>query len=146
MNMESLRTKTRRKGAFLLTLALLLGLAASSARAATLTFAVGATNAVTNSQVVVPIRVTNFTSISSFSFSFHWNTNVARFMNVEQFALPGQTTNDFALLTSDFGIFPEGTLAALWVEPSGVSTNVPNGTQIFGIRFSLLDRPRPRRR
>ena len=138
MNMEPLRTNTRRKGAFLLTLALLLGLAVGSARAATLTFAVGATNAVTNSQVVVPIRVTNFTDISSFSFSFHWNTNVARFMGVEQFALPGQTVTDFGLLTNDYGIFPEGTLTALWFEPNGVSTNVPDGTQIFGIRFQFV--------
>ena len=132
-------TKTRPKAMhFLLSLALLLGLAAGSARAATLTFAVGATNAVTNSQVVVPIRVANFTGVSSFSFSFHWNTNVARFMGVEQFVLPGQTTNDFGLLTNDFGIFPEGTLTTLWVEPSGGGTNVSDGTQIFGIRFRLV--------
>jgi hypothetical protein len=137
MNTNPLRMKTRRKGAFLLTLALLLGLVAGG-RAATLTFAVGATNAVTNSQVVVPIRVTNFTSISSFSFSFHWNTNVARFLGVEQFALPGQTTNDFGLLTNDYGIFPEGTLTALWFEPNGSATNVADGTQIFGIRFQFV--------
>jgi len=132
-------TKTRRQAAnFLLSLALLLGLTASGAHAANLTFAVGATNAVTNSQVVVPIRVTNFTGVSSFSFSFHWNTNMARFMNVEQFALPGQTTNDFGLLTNDYGIFPEGTLTALWFEPNGGSTNVPDGTQIFGLRFQFV--------
>ena len=139
MNTELLRTESRRKVAAVVLLWLLvLGLAMGRARAAALTFAVGATNAVTNSQVVVPIRVTNFTAISSFQFSFHWNTNVARFMGVEQFALPGQTTNDFGLLTNDFGVFPEGTLAGLWFEPNGISTNVPDGTQIFGIRFQFV--------
>ena len=131
MNTEPLRSKTRRKAAaFLLTLALLLGLAAGDGHAATLTFAVGATNGVTNSQVVVPIRVTNFTSVGSFSFSFHWNTNVARFAAVEQFALAGMTTNNF-------GIFADGTITVAWDDPNSFVTNQLDGSMIFGVRLQF---------
>ncbi len=132
MNPQTISPKTRRQATnFLLSLALLLGLTVGSARAATLTFAVGATNAVTNSQVVVPIRVTNFTGVGSFSFSFHWATNVARFVAVEQFSLPGMTTNDF-------GIFPDGTITVAWFEPSSGVTNQPDGAMVFGVRLQLV--------
>src|SRR6185503_12662561 len=103
MKTPSLRSLTRGQlRAVFLCFAIMFGSSTAAVSGATLTFAVGATNGVTNSQVVVPIRVSNFANISSFQFSFHWNTNVASFVGVEQFGLAGMTN-------TDFGVFPNGT-------------------------------------
>lgn len=133
MKMQHIRLKMRRAMWGPLLVGMLLWML-PSAKAATLTFVVGTTNGVTNSQVVVPIHVTNFTGVGSFQFSFHWNTNIASFMSVEQFGLAGMTTNDF-------GAFANGTLTVAWFEPSGGVTNVADGSRIFGVRFRLVGPP-----
>ena len=132
MNTSSMKLKSaRERWSVSLLLALLLGLSASATHAANLTLSISSTNGVTNSQVVVPIRASRFTNISSFQFSLHWNTNVAGFMAVEQFGLPGMTA-------SDFGVFSNGTMTATWLEPNGGTTNLPDGAMVFGIRFRLV--------
>jgi VCBS repeat-containing protein len=110
------------------------GLSTAAVSGATLTFAVGATNGVTNSQVVVPIRVSHFTGISSFQFSLHWDTNVASFVGIEQFDLIG-------LAGTDFGVFPTGTVTVAWVEPNASTTNLADGSTVFGVKFQLAGRP-----
>src|SRR4051812_44205649 len=93
MNIQRVRLKINRGATLVfLLLSLLLGLHATKAFAAAtpnLAFTVGVTNGLTNASVVVPIRVSRFTNISSFQFSMHWNTNVASFEGVEQFGLNG---------------------------------------------------------
>ena len=134
MNTFCMKLKSaRERWSVFLLLALLLGLTAGTmpTHAANLTFSVSSTNGVTNSQVVVPIRASRFTNISSFQFSLHWNTNVVGFMAVEQFGLPGMTA-------SDFGVFSNGTMTATWLEPNGGTTNLPDGAMIFGLRFRLV--------
>ncbi len=111
--------------------ALLFGASTGATNGATLTFVVGATNGVTNSQVVVPISASQFTNISSFQFSFHWNTNVASFVAVEQFGLQG-------MAPTDFGVFPTGTVTVAWFEPNAGSTNLANGAVVFGVRLQLI--------
>ena len=119
--------------AALLAVATLAGVEASRARAATLTFAVGATNAVTNSQVVVPIRVTNFTGISSFQFSLHWSPAVATFVGVEQFGLPGLTASNFGMT-----LLSTGTLTSAWDDPDGATKSLVDGSLVFGVRFQFV--------
>jgi VCBS repeat-containing protein len=135
MKTPSLRSLTRGKlRAAFVCFAIMFGASAAAVSGATLTFAVGATNGVTNSQVVVPIRVSNFANISSFQFSFHWDTNVASFVGVEQFGLAGMTN-------SDFGVFPNGTVTVAWVEPSASAANLPDGSTVFGVKLQLAGRP-----
>ena len=117
-------------------LAVLLSTAAGIASAASLTFSVGSTNGLTNSMVVVPVRVSHFTNISSFQFSMHWKTNVAAFVGVEQFGLNGLATNNDSFGTT---LVSTGTLTVLWIDPDGATTTVTNdGTMIFGVRFHLI--------
>ena len=135
MKTPSLRSLIREKlRAAFLCFAILFGMSAGTANGAILTFAVGATNGVTNSQVVVPIRVSQFTNISSFQFSFHWDTNVASFVDVEQFGLQG-------MAITDFGVFPTGTVTVAWFEPNASTTNLADGATVFGIRLMLTGRP-----
>src|SRR5436190_11069460 len=132
MKTPSLRLLTRDKvRAAILCFAILFGVSAGATNGATLTFAVGATNGVTNSEVVVPIRVSNFTNISSFQFSFHWNTNVASFVDVEQFGVQG-------MASTDFGVFATGTVTVAWFEPNASSTNLADGATVFGVRLKLV--------
>ncbi len=133
MNHSALKTNVLLRLALLLSLCVLLGFGAGAGRAANLTFIVGNTNGITNAQVVVPIRVNQFTNISQFQFSLHWNTNVATFVSVEQFSLPGMTNNNFGLLMKT-----TGTLTTVWFEPNGGATNLSNGAMIFGVRFRLV--------
>ena len=133
MNDSSMKLKSgRARRSVSLLLALGLGLGAGVTQAANLTFLVGSTNGVTNSQVVVPIRASHFTNISSFQFSFHWNTNVAAVMGVEQFGLPGMAGPDFGVFTNG------GTITATWIEPNAGTTNLPDGAMVFGVRFRLV--------
>lgn len=121
-------------GAFFLG-ALLLCASAIPANAASLTFSVGSTNGVTNSTVVVPVRASNFSNISSFQFSFHWNTNIASFLAVEQFGLNGLGASNDSFGTT---LTSTGTLTVLWIDPNGATTTVPDGTMLFGVRLHLV--------
>ena len=117
--------------------AVFLAMSIGSAKAATLTFAIGATNGVTNSQVVVPVRASNFVNVSSFQFSFHWNSAVASFVKVEELGgLAGITTNNFGLT-----FISTGTLTVAWDDLDGTSKTVPDGTTLFGVRLQLIGPP-----
>ncbi len=121
----------RRTPALLLCLATLLG-AGRTLNAATLTFTVGTTNGRTNSEVVVPIRTRGFTSISAFQFSFHWNTNIASFVGVEQMGITGLTSNDFGIFAST------GTLTVVWFDQDGTNKTLADDTMVFGVRLRLI--------
>src|SRR5205085_4018535 len=69
--------------------------------------------------------------VSSFQFSFHWGTNIASYVTVEQFGLLGMTTNIF-------GVFSTGTVTVAWEEPNGGVTNLADGSTIFGVRFQFV--------
>lgn len=112
---------------------LLLCAGAWAVRAANLTFTVGNTSGVTNLPVVVPIRADHFTNISRFQFSCHWSTNVATFVGVEQFGLPGLTLGNF-----NTGMVASGTIVVSWDEPTGGATNLPAGGVVFGLKLRVV--------
>ncbi len=119
--------------AALVCFAIMFGLSTAAVSGATLTFAVGTTNGVTNSQVIVPVRVSHFTDISSFQFSFT-GTQTWR---------PSLESNSSTCRTvgTDFGVFPTGTVTVAWVEPNASSTNLADGSTVFSVNFnSLADR------
>jgi hypothetical protein len=90
---------------------------------------------VTNSFVVVPVRVSQFAGVSSFQFSMHWNTNVASFVGLEQFGLNGMTGGSDSFGTT---LTSTGTLTVLWIDPDGAATTIPDNTMIFAVRFRLV--------
>lgn len=117
-----------------LLLALLAGIGTASA--ANLTFAPGRVTAPTSTQVVLPVVVTNFSSVSLFQFSVHWNPETASYVGVEQFGLAGMGAANFGTTLS-----AGGTLTVSWDDPNGLSSTVTNGATIFGIRLQLQGAP-----
>ena len=118
----------------LVLLSALLGAGAPEAHAAGgLTFAVASTNAMSGTDVLVPIRASQFSSILTFQFSFHWNPAVATFMSVEAFGLPGMGAGNFGTTMTNLG-----TLTVSWDDPDGVGKMAADGTVLFGVRLQLL--------
>ncbi|HMJ90325.1 MAG TPA: tandem-95 repeat protein, partial [Candidatus Acidoferrum sp.] len=109
----------------------------SRAEAANLTFIAGNTNGMTNSEVVVPVRVREFINVSSFQFSLHWNTNVGTYIGVESFGLPGLSA------TESFGtpFTSTGTLTVAWFEPQGGAQTLVDDSVLFGLRLRLVGPP-----
>ncbi len=132
MNHSALKANILLRLELLLSLCVLLGFGAEAGRAANLTFTVGNTNGSYDAQVVVPIRVSQFTNINGFQFSLHWNSNVATFIGVEQFGLQGMGFGNF-----NTNIARTGTLTLAWDDPSGGATNLTSGAMIFGVRFRI---------
>jgi hypothetical protein len=93
----------------------------------------GAGSGVKGSQVVIPVRANGLTNLADFQFSAHWDSRVARFVNVEQFGLPGLGEANFGV--TDVG---NGTLRVSWDDVSGTGTRLENGTTIFALRFELI--------
>src|SRR4051794_25992375 len=135
MNMpREIWKRAERRWSVLLLATLCFG-AAMQTNAATISFVIGATNGVTNSEVVVPIRVRQFANVSSFQFSMHWNTNIAKFVGVERFGLPGLTNNNESFGTN---FTAAGTLTVAWFEPEGGAVTVADDTTVFGVRVKLV--------
>ena len=109
----------------------LLGAGAREARA-TLALAVGNAHGTPGTEVVVPVRATQFASILTFQFSFHWNPAVAGFVGVEAFGVPGLGSGNFGTTLTNLG-----TLTVSWDDPDGVGKMAADGTTLFGVRLVL---------
>lgn len=88
-------------------------------------------NAGTN--VIMPVKVTNFDSIVGAQFVIQWDTQVLSFIAAFAYNLPNMTTDDFGL-----GETQNGILRFAW-ESSSVSngTTVPDSTNIFFLKFTV---------
>ncbi|MDO8943262.1 MAG: putative Ig domain-containing protein, partial [Desulfobacterales bacterium] len=104
--------------------------------AATMTFTLGSTNGTNGAQVAVPVRVSGFTNILLFQYSLHWDTNVSKYLGVEQFGLPGLTAANFG--TADTN---RGTLRLSWDDTEGLGKSVADSTVVFAVRFLLVGTP-----
>src|SRR6185436_574218 len=126
-----------RFGAAARLLVLLLALFGAGARAAHaasgLTFAVASTNGMSGTEIVVPVQATQFASILTFQFSFHWNPAVATFIGVESFGLPGMGAGNFGTTMTN-----AGTLTVSWDDPDGIGKAAADGTVVFGVRLKIL--------
>ncbi|MEI6396073.1 MAG: InlB B-repeat-containing protein, partial [Verrucomicrobiota bacterium] len=101
-----------------------------------LQFTVGTNSGSRNLQVLVPVQVNQFTNISSFQFSLHWNTAVATYVGVEQFGVPGLVAGNFGTTLTSSGI-----LTVSWDDPAGLCKSVTNGTTLFAVRVLLVGSP-----
>src|SRR5213075_3272314 len=82
--------------------------------------------------VMVPMRASQFTAISSFQFSLHWNPAVVTYLGVEQFNLAGLSSGSFGTTMTN-----SGTLTASWDDPDGFNKTLTNGTALFYVRFRI---------
>src|SRR5687767_9120490 len=71
---------------------------------AALIFSAGSTNALPSSQVLVPIRTTNFSSIGVFQFTVRWNPAVITYVGAEQFGLLGLSSGSLGLTDVGNGV------------------------------------------
>lgn len=107
------------------------------AQSAVPTFAAGKASGQTGTQVLVPVTVTNFTSISAFQFSWHWSTNAATFVSIEPvYGIPGMGAASFGTTLT-----ATGTVTVSWDDLSGLSVTVPDGTTAFTVRLQLTGTP-----
>ncbi len=97
-----------------------------------LCFAPGTNSGLQFSQVLLPVQVSGFTNIVSFQGSLHWDTNVAAFVDVEQFGLPGLAAGSFGTALAS-----GGTLTVSWDDPLGTGQSLADGTTVFALRFTL---------
>src|ERR1043166_8070119 len=116
--------------------ALILLIPAVPEAAAGVTVIIGNASGNPGTQVLVPVQVNGFTDIGEFQFIFNWNTNHAKFLDVEQTGLPGLAPG-----IGNFGLTTEtnvGRLRVSWDDPAGGGQTVQDGTTIFAVRLLLV--------
>ena len=101
-----------------------------------LRFVAGNVHGLPGEQVLIPIAADGFTNIHSFSFSFHWNSNHAEFLGVEQFGLPFLTADHFGTTSTNNGV-----LTVAWNDTAEASETMPDGGTIFAVRLRLIGAP-----
>ncbi len=110
----------------------------SSAAGDPVIFTMPVTNGSPGTDLVVPIRASSFAGVGTLQFSFHWNTNVVTFLNVEPvFGLAGMSVGG----NFNLGMSNSGALAVSWDDTTGGTTTLPDGTAIFSVRFRITGAP-----
>lgn len=85
--------------------------------------------------VSMPVKVTNFDSITSMQFVIRWDPAVLQYFTTDQYNLSGLDGEDFGTLNT----LDSGILRFAW-SPSNLSTGVtlPDETAIFRVRLKAL--------
>lgn len=84
----------------------------------------------TETEIVVPVTVENFKDIVSMQYTITWNPDNLTFVDVDCF-LPN-CTNNFGN-----GSIEQGILIFSWIETSLNATNLPDGTIIYNLHFTV---------
>ncbi len=87
-------------------------------------------------QVVVPVRVNNFTDLISMQGTVHFDPTVASYAGVEQFALPGLSLGSFGTTQSALG-----NITFSWFDGDLSGENLANGDVVFALRLDLIGSP-----
>jgi hypothetical protein len=92
----------------------------------------GATN-LPGSSVMVQVKVSGFSQVTSAQGTLVWDPTVIRFTGTEDYELDGLAPGNFGTnLTS------AGKLAFSWDDPTAQGAMALDGTAIFGVRFDLI--------
>lgn len=87
-----------------------------------------------NQNITVPVKTSNFSSISSFQYGVHYDTSYLKLDSITLYnALPGYTLENFAFEWQSPLIAP-GNWTTLWTTP--YANTLPNGTQMYKLHFS----------
>lgn len=87
----------------------------------------------TGSQVIVPVRVRNFSDLIGMQGTVEWNTSIATYDTVFQYGLPSMNVSNFGT-----ALTPSGRLTFSWDDPTLQGVSVPDSTIVFGIRFDVI--------
>lgn len=85
-----------------------------------------------NSEILMPVFVNDWSDVLGAQFSVAWDSNVATFVGVESFALPGMDLNAFNVTNANDGYF-----SIAWSDPTITAQSLPDTTALFYIRFNL---------
>ncbi len=85
--------------------------------------------------VEVGIAVTGFEEISSMQFSINWDSTVLDFKAIENLTtvLPDFTEKEIGLVETT-----SGAIRVAWFDNSISGISIPNGTQLFSIKFEII--------
>lgn len=83
--------------------------------------------------VSVPISVTDFSNITAFSYSMHWDEAVLQFDSVGAFNLQHLNSLDFGTTQTAMGFY-----TAAWVDDDGSGETVADGTILYRAYFTVL--------
>ncbi len=83
--------------------------------------------------VSVPIAVTDFTNITAFSYSMHWDETILQFDSIGAFNLQHLDGPDFGTTQTGMGFY-----TAAWVDNDGSGESAANGTIIYRVYFTVL--------
>ena len=82
--------------------------------------------------ICIPVSTQNFTNISSFQYSMHWNDDVLSYQNIQALNLEFLSTSSFGE-----GNAANGSLGVVWTNNEGLGTNNTDGVNIFEICFEI---------
>ncbi|MFZ4399677.1 MAG: PKD domain-containing protein [Bacteroidales bacterium] len=85
------------------------------------------------SQIIMPIRVKQFTQMLTAQGSISFNQNIVNFVSIEQIGIPG-------MLASDFGTsqIASGKLMFSWSDATLNGQTLPDSAIIFAIKFTII--------
>jgi hypothetical protein len=88
-----------------------------------------------NQSIIVPVKVDNFKSISSYQYGMKYDTASLRFDSISLYPniLPNFTQENFGSEYESPLISP-GNLTTLWTTP--FANTIPNGTSVFKLHFT----------
>ena len=87
--------------------------------------------------VCMPLVVTNFDSIDSFSGSIGWNMSQLTFTNVRAFGVSGFASSNFNILNSG-----NGEIDYSWTDATNnMPASLPNGGTLFEVCFDVIGTP-----
>jgi hypothetical protein len=88
-------------------------------------------NGLPGSQLVVPVRVRDFTNMLTAQGTITYNTSVATLAGVEQYGLPGLSASNFNTSTS-------GQITYSWDDATLAGVTLANDAIIFALRFNVV--------
>jgi hypothetical protein len=83
-------------------------------------------------QVTAYARAVNFSQIVSLQGTVHFDENIASFINVGNFGLPGMSINDFGQSLTN-----QGKLMFSWSDPLLSGVNLPDTALLFSLTFLI---------
>ncbi|WP_026464351.1 SBBP repeat-containing protein [Adhaeribacter aquaticus] len=101
-----------------------------------ISFNLGSVNGQQGSEVIFPVRVSNFRDIISMQGSVQWNSSVATFVGVEYFGIAGLTSANFGTTAAS-----SGQLSFSWNQTATSPFSLPDNTILFAVRLRLVGSP-----
>lgn len=87
-------------------------------------------------QVIVPVRVNNFTDLISMQGTVHFDPAVVSFNTVEQFGIPGMGAGSFGTTQA-----ASGNITFSWFDNTLTGESLANGSVVFALNLTMIGSP-----